>query len=341
MEVNEQVRIAGSALFSVDPESFRSLEGTDGAVYLCRRGELAHVIKFIPSTDENIPVFEEKLAFILYLADHGVNLASPLPSQNDRRYEQIEVDGEKFLVVLMPFAPGKQVNYIRTPNEWNEYLFFSWGQVIGKMHALTQQYPYWQRTGADGTQISGIDDWETEHQFFANWSQEPKIVEKWLPLKDQLQQLPRTRDSFGLIHNDLHHNNFLYDPKAPAGKEITIIDFDVCAYHWFITDIAIALYHAMEETMGGRKAKDPSAVAMNFLQPFLRGYQQENKLDPFWLSQLNTFLKYRQILLYIALSNSWPEERRNPWQENFLKSTRRAILTDKPVLPKEFIRLFE
>lgn len=341
MEVNEQVRNAGSALFAVDPASFRSMDGTDGAVYLCRRGERAHVIKFIPSTDKSLPEFDEKLAFILYLADHGVNLASPLPSQNDHLYEQIEVDGEKFLVVLMPLAPGKQLSYIRTPNEWNENLFVSWGQVIGKMHALTQQYPRWQRTNVDGNPDSLIDDWETEHQFFVNWCQEPEIVEKWLPLKDQIQQFPRTRDSFGLIHNDLHHHNFLYDSQAPAGKEITIIDFDVCAYHWFITDITIALYHTLMETMGGSKAKNSAAVAMNFLQPFLRGYQQENRLDQFWLAQMNTFLKYRQILLYIALSNSWPVERRSPWQTNYLKSTRRAILANHPVLPEEFIQLFQ
>ncbi len=355
MEVNETVRSAGAALFAVDPDSFRSLNGNDGAVYVCRRGDRAYVIKFIPVQVEHIPQYAEKLAFVNYLAKNGVLLAYPILSEQEQLFECLEVNGQNYLVIVTPFAKGKHVNSQRTPNEWNGRLFYNWGNIMGKMHALARRYPKWQRMHSenaiqpvinnsfsqpapvyDGQTDTYIVDWQMEHTFFQHWSMEPEVIKRWLPLAETLKHLPITRASYGLIHNDLHHWNFLYDAKSPDGETITIIDFDVCTYHWFITDITIALHHAMSES-AGKYPEKYQPFAQMFLQSFMKGYNEENQLDSFWWRQLNTFLTYRQILTYTAMSNSWPEKQRNPWQAGYLKQLRRAILSDTPVLPEAFV----
>ncbi|RPJ51697.1 MAG: hypothetical protein EHM21_02105, partial [Chloroflexi bacterium] len=201
-----------------------------------------------------------------------------------------------------------------------------WGQVMGKMHALARAYPRWQKsTQGEDDPPSLITDWQSEHEFFAGWCKEPKIVAQWRKLSEPLAALPRERDGFGLIHNDLHMWNFLYNPDATGQHPITIIDFDVCAYHWFMTDIAIAAYHGM--TFGPRKSlAEREMFARHFLQHFMGGYRQENELDPGWFEHLPLFLRYREMLSYIAMSNEWPEEKRNRWQVAFLAEKRSRIL---------------
>jgi amicoumacin kinase len=334
MIINEDIRQMGADRFAVDPNTMRDLNGTDGAVYSCRLKNREFIIKFIPAEGpEHAGKFEEKLAFIAYLSGSGVQVAAPQPSIAGRLYEFVEGDSGQFLVTLMPRASGRHAQG-RNLYDWNERLFHAWGQTIGKMHALTQKYPLWCKAEASSqpeASLSLLDDWEEEHRFFTQWNPEPKIIEQWMPLYDELARLPRERNNFGLIHNDLHQWNFLYNPEVQSGSPITIIDFDVCTYHWFITDISIAMYHAMMDGSNNSLSKRQEA-ARKFLPAFRRGYCLENDLDLEWWQRLPLFLRYREILLYIALTNSWPEEKRQRWQTMMLSTRRRRILNREPVL---------
>jgi Ser/Thr protein kinase RdoA (MazF antagonist) len=52
----------------------------------------------------------------------------------------------------------------------------------------------------------------------------------------QFEHLTPTVDDYGLVHGDLNPTNFHVNDN-----QITLFDFDDCAYKWFINDIAIAL----------------------------------------------------------------------------------------------------
>lgn len=329
--IDENTLAAGCALFGVDPQSLNYKGGSDGAVYLCRRGSRAHMLKFVPKPPEQLGEYEEKLAFIIYLAENGVPLAAPLEAQSGRRYEVLPGAQGQYVVTLTLLADGRHPTP-RNPVDWTERLFSCWGQVMGKMHALARAYPRWQKAapGEEGPP-SLVGDWREEHEFFCGWSKEARITEQFRQLYAPLAALPVERDSFGLIHNDLHMWNFLYNLNARGVFPITIIDFDVCAYHWFLTDIAIAAYHAI--TTGSHKNLGKrEAFARHFLQHFMGGYRQENDLAPAWLERLPLFLRYREILSYIALSNEWPEGKRAGWQAAMLNEKRARILSGEALV---------
>lgn len=337
MDVNEDTLTAGAALFGVDPRSLQARGGSDGAVYSCRRGDTACMIKFVPLPPDRLTVYQEKLDFIFYLAENGVPVALPQPSENGQRYEMLPGMDSCYAVTVTPLAGGRHPTP-RNLYDWNERLFVGWGQVLGKMHALARAYPRWQKVSASEDNAldeagapSQTGDWRNEYEFFSNWCEEPKIVAQWRKLYEPLSALPRERDGFGLIHNDLHMWNFLYNPDARGVHPITIIDFDVCCYHWFITDIAIAVYHGMVFDLH-RSLAQRETFARQFLQPFMRGYRQENQLNPGWFEHLPLFLRYREILSYIALSKDWPEARRATWQNAILAEKRARILRDEPLI---------
>jgi Ser/Thr protein kinase RdoA (MazF antagonist) len=233
-------------------------------------------------------------------------------------------DGETtYAVSRSRKAPGKHIDRHGLTDRAH-LLFEAWGRVMGRMHSLTRQY--------DGGHH--IIHWPQELQFMANWCKDEAVRVCWSQLEEQLQALPQTSDCYGLIHNDLHPENFLVH-YVDGEPEITVIDFDVCAYHWFATDIAIAMFPLFVGWMSppGR-SMDREAFGAYFFKHFMRGYERETHLDPFWLKQLPMFLKYRQMLLFSVFSNEWQE--RDKYQERLLKDWRCAIVNQEPVTELSF-----
>jgi Ser/Thr protein kinase RdoA (MazF antagonist) len=116
-------------------------------------------------------------------------------------------------------------------------------------------------------------------------------------MRERLEQLPLTREVFGFIHNDPHVNNILME-----GDKLSILDFDVANYHWFINDIAVAMQGVLFTQSGGmeRPLQDPAPIR-RFLEHFMNGYEEEYHLDPVWLEHLDVFIAYRRMLLFTVM----------------------------------------
>jgi Ser/Thr protein kinase RdoA (MazF antagonist) len=54
----------------------------------------------------------------------------------------------------------------------------------------------------------------------------------------KLKTYGKSRDTYFLIHSDLHTGNLLVN-----GNDVTVIDFDDCGYGWFLYDLAAFLSH--------------------------------------------------------------------------------------------------
>ena len=113
--------------------------------------------------------------------------------------------------------------------------------------------------------------------------------------------------------------------------ELTVFDFDVCARHWFVTDLGIALFHALWAGPADR-AQSREAFARQFLDSFLDGYGKENHLDDVWLTELPHFCKYRQFLLFTVFYEGWTADGAADWQHKWIADTRQRIVNDIPVL---------
>ncbi|RSK57910.1 MULTISPECIES: phosphotransferase enzyme family protein [Bacillus] len=152
------------------------------------------------------------------------------------------------------------------------------------------------------------------------------VYDKWISFINELQQLPKDKDLYGLIHNDLHQKNFYIN-----GDKIILFDFGDCEHNWFVYDIAISLYHAIQlipETEKERREK----FALNFLDAFLTGYNQENNLDKSWLSRLQFFLNYRQVYSFVYLSKFLNIEEYNLNVKAVLARMRGRIENDIPYI---------
>lgn len=305
--VSEKMLKAGADLFSVNPASALFVErggAPDGAVYECP----PFFLKFVPTAADRIEAVRDKMAFARYLRENGVRVMEFVPSKHDDLLEVLEEDGEMYAVSMSRRAPGRHLD---PGKDFTPTFFQAWGQLIGQMHVLAKRYEGGEH----------INTWKEEHTFFAGWCQDDGVREKWQQLGDVLSGLPQDRVSFGLIHNDAHIGNIFTDSSG-----LTMLDFDVCNHHWFMTDIGIALFHPIWER---QRYVDPAAArefAHMFSQNFMEGYCRANSLSRFWLDQLPTFLRYRQILFFIAMSGEG-----NPDLDSYLAPVRDSILNDTPI----------
>ncbi len=94
-----------------------------------------------------------------------------------------------------------------------------------------------------------------------------------------LQDLGKGPDTFGLIHADLHHRNYLFH----HGR-VGVIDFDDCGYGHWLYDLAVPLY-----CLNGH----PDFSALQ--GAFLAGYRTSRPLSAGQEERLGTFMALRAL----------------------------------------------
>ena len=172
---------------------------------------------------------------------------------------------------------------------------------MGSMHRETKDFqvsdPCFMRGIFDGKDIDGSDILEK------TFAQIPAIQKFADNLISQLLSLPRTKDTWGLIHNDFHQNNFFV-----KNNKVHVFDFDDSIYGYFALDIGIALHHALHNAFDKTDAE-------RIIIEFMRGYKKANNLDEQSLKSILSFMKYRQLCNFAW---GYPDNIAKDAQENLL-----------------------
>lgn len=135
--------------------------------------------------------------------------------------EKVRTGSSYFSCVLFEKAKGKAPGEAK---DWDSNLFHSMGRFVGRMHYLTLscvqaesrfRRPQW---------------WNETEVVMAKRlpSSEQRIVSKYHGIYEQLMELERPVNSYGLVHADFRRENFFVE-----NGNITLFDFDDCQYSWF------------------------------------------------------------------------------------------------------------
>ncbi len=299
------VRSEAMLRFGFTPVSLEILpDASHSYVYDCTRDGNSYILKITHTIHRQPHNILGELEFINFLADGGVTVPRAVASTSGRLVETIPADDGEFIVVAYEKAEGAPVDW----RAWTPEMFEAWGALIGKMHALTKDYEP-SDDGIRRRSWSQDADWNTEIEVYR---ERPIFREKARRTRDWLFTLPTDRDSYGLIHSDLHQWNFFYDDGR-----ILPFDFDNTHYDWFISDfttVIINVVHCQRHhyrrgeydywTAGTPMESD--AFLDYFFTPFMEGYRQHNRLDPVWMRHLPAFLN-RHWLTFLTDALRDPE----------------------------------
>ncbi len=285
-------------------------------VYTFRSQGRRLVLRLTHSTHRTPDLVRGELEWIDYLHRHGVNVIRPVLSGNGEFVRTITAsDGSSFIATAFDWAPGEHVK--RNSEEWNRELFRSWGRITGMMHAHTKNYlpsdPAIRRhSWAD-------DDLLDAGRHLPELQEEPRRIAA--QYREWLRGLPSDRDSYGLIHTDLHPGNFFLHQG-----ELIAFDFDDASYYWFIFDIVIPIYYALLAIPADQKDAQKEFVG-EFFPNFMDGYQEHNRIDPFWFSTIPQFLRYRDLQLYIFSHKKFDFDNLTPGQQSFFDRVHHNLRT--------------
>lgn len=311
--------------YNIAANHIRQLGGFESFIYEFRLGSREYILRISHSLRRNKNLIHGEVDWINYLANGGASVAKAIESKNGNLVELIDDSySGQFLTTAFVKAKGQSPYAVG----WNPQIFETYGKLLGKIHKLTKQYklsnPDWKRPEWDDPIMQDIERHLPPG--------EEVISKKYSELMEHFNSLPRDRESYGLIHYDAHGGNLFIDE---AGN-ITLFDFDDCAYGWFAYDIAMVLFYIVI----GRQ--DIPGFTHEFMQCFLKGYSKENKLNPIWLSEIPNFLKHREIDLYALIHRSFDINNiKDQWCARYMYGRREKIENDVPYIDYSFNLLSE
>lgn len=320
---NDAILQEAMTRYAIAPDQIHLLDGFESFIYGFTRDNQDYILRLGHGDRRSVALIHGEVDWLNYLADGGATVARAILSQTGELVEVVD-DGQggHWLATAFVKAPGRPPQ----KEDWTPAFAQRYGQMVGKIHALSRHYrlsnPAWKRPEWDDPNMQ-----EVEQHLPAS---EALAVTKYQELRAYLQRLPKTQDSYGMVHFDPHGGNFFVDETG----QLTLFDFDDCGYCWFAYDIAMVLFYRVT----GRD--DAPALTAELMPPFLRGYSQETRLDPYWLAQLPFFLKQREIDLYALIHRSFDVANlTDPWCLRFMQDRKRRIEQDIPYIDYDFSTL--
>lgn len=309
--------------FDIEDGHIHLLDGFESFIYeFDRKGE-SFILRIGHSLRRSENLIRGEVDWINYLYQGGASVAKAILTVDGELVAPVaDSQGGKFFATAFEKAAGEPPS----EEQWGTALYEHYGRLIGRMHALTKSYrpanPAWKRPEWDDTEMLEAEIWLPDS--------ESLVLEKYLNLKSHLDSLPKSRESYGLIHQDAHAGNLFVN----EGGVITLFDFDDCCYSWFINDIAIVLFYI---ALGQEEQVE---FTKEFMTHFLSGYRVENQLDEDLLPEIPSFLKLREIDLYAVIHRSFDVENiDHPWVEMFMKDRKNRIENEGPFIDFDFSTL--
>lgn len=319
---NNKIQQEVAGRYGISVANMEELGGFESFIYGFQREGQEYVLRIGHSLRRSPEMIRGEVDWLNYLAAGGVSVARAVPSANGLLVEEVaDGEGGSFLATAFVKAPGTSA---WRAGQWAAPLFVQYGQLIGRMHTLSRDYvpdpagtrPHWD---AD-INLGNLRQWLPEKDAF--------VADKYEALVAHLRSLPRTRENYGMIHQDAHAGNFFVGENG----RITLFDFDDCVYGHYIYDIAMVLFYAVTNE------PEPEALGRHFLSHFLEGYRQESHLPAEWLQHIPAFMKLRELDLYAIIFRSFDdvENIAHTWTANFMRGRRERILHDVPYLDLDF-----
>jgi Ser/Thr protein kinase RdoA (MazF antagonist) len=195
--------------------------------------------------------------------------------------------------------------------------------MMGRIHTLSKSYQpkqiAWRRPDWDDSLFEFVNRYLPESESIAK--------KKYKDICSHVNTLAKEPESYGLTHQDAHGNNLFVDDMG----QITLFDFDECAYNWFMNDIAVVLFYIVQD------AEDWRRFTEDFMSHFLHGYVQACTLDFSWLKEIPSFLKIREIELYAVMHRDFDVNNiDDEWCARFMRNRKSRIDNDVPYIDFDF-----
>eukprot|EP00042_Codosiga_hollandica_P036113 m.272979 g.272979 ORF g.272979 m.272979 type:complete len:342 (+) comp54812_c0_seq1:710-1735(+) len=204
------------------------------------------------------------------LSAQGLTVARPLPSTAGPFTQPLQFHDQEAVMMVTEGVPGRSA---RRPDLTDVRFLQSWASLIAAMHLDAISSPLARdiprlRWDEDPIHLTALEDSaeNTSH-----------LRDCFRSCLSRMREFPSSEQLFGLIHADAQVSNFfVVEPSEEhKGLETWLIDFDDACFHWYATDLAVAIAQL-------RKA---SVTSPDFFQHHSCAELEASFLDAYFLNR--------------------------------------------------------
>ncbi|KOY15581.1 phosphotransferase enzyme family protein [Paenibacillus xylanivorans] len=311
--------------FNINQSSLKDLEGFQNFVYFGKSNETSVVLRVTHKSHRTEEEILSEIDFINYLSNNNVSVSNAIISINGKFVEQIN-NGE-FYATSFEFSSGRKAKIAEESNLFYQRV----GNYTGRTHKLSKKLNL--------THDLNRKQWYEKELLINVKKYLPAelsyVIDKYEILKKELSRLPKNTDSYGIIHGDLNHGNYLN-----VDDDVVFIDFDEAEYSWFVSDIAIPLFYEIPIpwVVDGKRRLE---ITKRYYYNFMDGYVKENTIDNAWLKLIPDFISLRQFGVVSAIYRSYNFNNYSNWSDwdkEALKFYLNNIENDIPYIEMDFCR---
>ncbi len=220
-----------------------------------------------------------ELDWIAYLRNEGLSVASPILNIKNSYLSQFSTGEDNYALSLFKEAPGVQPE---KSDLSQELIASKLGTYLAKTHKLTQKYKSNPNTKRhDWSQSPHV---QQAAQIISK--NNPKMLDEWLKYLEWWKALAKENELF-LVHMDSHTGNF----NITDSGDITLFDFDDCAFNFFTYDLIVPL-------LSFENQNPDKNLFQKIETHFLEAYQTEHSIDPIWIKRIPLFKRLRTLEMY-------------------------------------------
>lgn len=260
----------------------------------------------------------EEVTYTNYLYKRGLGVSPAIESLNNNIVEKVILDNKEVLTVLYEAAPG-----IHLPKkQWNENVLREVGREIGKLHCFSKKFE-------EVHPVKYINDWyDNEEYAFLKYIPEEETTIRAVAQEvlSTIKAIPKDSSNYGLSHGDLWLENILVDKNL----KISFVDFQDCEKNYYIFDLAVPIYSAIEYSyVGGGNIVD---YGKKITKAIIEGYQEENDFSKEMLDKLLQFIKLKELFEYSLMHMYWDKEKLTEDQIRIMNHFRIRIENNQLIL---------
>lgn len=279
-------------LNGIYPVDLNKVEAVTNEMFRCtaRQGEYFARITNYKSYDEQV----EEITYTNFLHKEGLGVSPTIVSKNGQEVEKITINNKEVLTVLYEAAPGKHL----ARNQWKADVLKELGRQIGKLHRHSRKFE-------EIYPIKYIKDWHQNEEYaFLKYipEEETMIREVAQEVLTMIKKLPKDNANYGLLHGDLWLENVVVD----SNLKLSLVDFQDCEKHFYIFDLAVPIYSAIEYSfVGGGNIIE---YGRSITKAIIEGYKEENDISNEMLEKLPLFIKLKEVFEYSLMHMYWNKE---------------------------------
>lgn len=266
-------------------------------------------LRISPSNIRSKSEIEAEISWLIYLKENQIAVVELIQSNSKNYFEIIDYQDNYSTAVCFKRIIGDKIS----KPHWNDKHFQRLGKLTGLLHRVGKKY-----VPKDNLKY---EEWDTIHEFesYKYLPQDKReLPELHHKIVNQINQYPKSKENYGLIHYDIHHGNYMLNRQ---NSELILLDFEVSCKSWFINDISTVLYYAnhFPKKIGNEEFES------HFMSQFWKGYEQEHEIREEEKEWMPKFLLYRDLMVYGFISNIWKKKELNKTQIKYFDMIEKSI----------------